>query len=332
MTIKIQEKTYSYVINKDVGVYVFIAGEDDSRFVSVNERSYPHLIQAINLGDAKGVEEHSRPKIARLTKLLAETNGVLSISEEGEVLDNQGFAVSNMASNYVKQMMDVGVSPLPLIRLMERIRKNPSFRAQKELAGWIQHAQMAITPEGKILAYKKVNKDFTSIHDGTFRNDVGTVVEMPRGAVDDDANRTCSKGLHFCSKEYLPHFGSSNPNGMRIVLLEIDPEDVVSIPVYYNNTKGRACKYKILKDVTEEFEDLIKELDTSVVYDYNDDPDFDDADFNDAWEDYENDYPDFDDEEEEEEDNHTEINLDSLTDEELRQHARRVVEEMFNRS
>ena len=72
-------------------------------------------------------------------------------------------------------------------------------------------------------------------------------VEMERNRVDDDKDNTCSKGLHFCSLDYLNHFG-----GERIVILKINPRDVVSIPNDYNDSKGRACRYEIVDEIEKD--------------------------------------------------------------------------------
>jgi hypothetical protein len=71
-----------------------------------------------------------------------------------------------------------------------------------------------------------------------------TVVEMPRNFVNDDQNNTCSDGLHFCSQEYLGHFG-----GERVMILKVNPRDVVSIPNDYNYSKGRASRYEIVGEM-----------------------------------------------------------------------------------
>jgi hypothetical protein len=97
------------------------------------------------------------------------------------------------------------------------------------------------------LAYKKVREDYKDIHSGTMDNSVGQIVEMERNQVDDDKDRTCSTGLHFCSKDYLPYFGTGP--GSRVVILKINPADVVSIPSDYNDSKGRACKYEVIGEM-----------------------------------------------------------------------------------
>jgi hypothetical protein len=53
--------------------------------------------------------------------------------------------------------------------------------------------------------------------------------------------------LHFCSQDYLPHFG--NGYDSRVVIVKINPADVVSIPSDYNNAKGRACRYEVVGEI-----------------------------------------------------------------------------------
>jgi predicted RNA-binding Zn-ribbon protein involved in translation (DUF1610 family) len=96
-----------------------------------------------------------------------------------------------------------------------------------------------------------LNDDYTSIHDKKTPNNVGTYLEMPRQEVDDNRNNTCSSGFHFCGREYLQSYGSKRRNNDRLLLLKINPADVVSIPSDYKNQKGRACKYLIYKDISD---------------------------------------------------------------------------------
>jgi hypothetical protein len=72
---------------------------------------------------------------------------------------------------------------------------------------------------------------------------IGDVVEKKRNEVDNDRNSTCSRGLHFCSIEYLPHYEGGHG---KVMIIKINPKNVVSIPVDYNNAKGRCCKYEVV--------------------------------------------------------------------------------------
>jgi hypothetical protein len=118
----------------------------------------------------------------------------------------------------------------------------------------LEKNNLPITSDGHFLAYKKVRKDFKDCHTGTMDNSVGKIVEMERHEVDDNANNTCSNGLHFCSKEYLNHFG-----GERTVIVKINPADVVSIPTDYDFSKGRACRYEVIGELGVHPDDAFKE-------------------------------------------------------------------------
>jgi hypothetical protein len=50
----------------------------------------------------------------------------------------------------------------------------------------------------------------------------------------------------------LDHFGGSDS---RVVIVKIDPADVVSIPSDYNGAKGRACRYEVIGEMGVKAED-----------------------------------------------------------------------------
>jgi hypothetical protein len=141
-------------------------------------------------------------------------------------------------------MLQEGFDVTPMANFMENLFSNPSKRAVDELYGFLEKNSLPITPQGHFLAYKRVRANYTDCHTGTMDNSVGRVVEMERNAVDDDKDRTCSAGLHFCSHSYLGHF-----SGDRVVIVKINPRDVVSIPSDYNDSKGRACRYEVIGEV-----------------------------------------------------------------------------------
>jgi hypothetical protein len=88
---------------------------------------------------------------------------------------------------------------------------------------------------------------------------------MMRNQVEDDENVTCAKGLHVCSKEYLPHFG-----GQNIVACEVDPKDVVSVPLDYNNSKMRVCEYKVVGVITDDSDYMNSAFVNSELFSHND--------------------------------------------------------------
>jgi len=152
----------------------------------------------------------------------------------------------NAITNKVIEMYSQGFDAQPLINFIGNLYSNPSKTAIDELYLFVEAAGLPITEDGCFVAYKIVRKDYKDEYTGKMDNSVGEVVSMPRHLVDTDRSRTCSIGLHFCSKEYLPHYGN---NGSRCMLVKVNPADVVSIPADYNNAKGRTWQYEVIGEV-----------------------------------------------------------------------------------
>lgn len=160
----------------------------------------------------------------------------------------ENIIVSRIVENFKK-----GVEFNYLLQFLDNVAENPSNTAIQELYMFLEDNSLPITPDGYFLAFKRITKDYTDCRTKTFDNRVGAIVEMKREDVDADRERTCSAGLHFCAKGYLPCY-----HGDRIVVVKINPADVVSIPSDYNNMKGRCCKYMVVAEVVADEKDLDK--------------------------------------------------------------------------
>ena len=157
----------------------------------------------------------------------------------------KGEPMHNTLTKKMLQMLEEGFDLGPMGKFMNNLMDNPSKRAIDELYGFLEKGELPITPDGHFLAYKAVRSDFKDRHSGTFDNSIGKVCSMPRNKVDDDKDRTCSNGLHFCSVEYLKSFAVQDGH---VMVLKINPADVVSIPSDYNDTKGRCAKYTVVDE------------------------------------------------------------------------------------
>jgi hypothetical protein len=219
--------------------------------------TYQKVLDAIKAGDWETVRDVIEPK-----KVVIEY-GKGNVEVQGDKLFWKGKEFHNALSNRMIGMLQEGLPVEPLVLFMENLMKNPSKRSVTELYGFLEKNNLPITSDGHFLAYKKVRKDFKDIHSGTMDNSVGKVVEMERNEVDDDQNRTCSTGLHFCSQNYLNHFGGSDS---RTVIVKINPADVVSIPTDYDNSKGRACKYEVIGELGVHPDDAFKETVQDAAY------------------------------------------------------------------
>jgi hypothetical protein len=138
---------------------------------------------------------------------------------------------------------------------VQNLARNPSVESRKDLYGFLEACALPITGDGCFLAYKKVNRDYTDCHSKTFDNRIGKIVEMPREKVNPNRNETCSDGLHVCSHSYLEHFP-----GERVVVVKVNPKDVVSVPVDYSNAKMRVCRYEVVSELKSEAMDAIQDM------------------------------------------------------------------------
>lgn len=140
-------------------------------------------------------------------------------------------------------------------RLMEfanRLSNNPSPKVFDRLFSYLVGNGIVIQDDGTVMCYKRIRDDYMDIHSGTFRNAPGDQPTMPRSQVDDNDAEACSKGLHVCSLDYLPTYGSHDSRTDRIVTVQVDPADFVSIPMD-NVAKARTCRYLVVADVSDEF-------------------------------------------------------------------------------
>jgi len=180
------------------------------------------------------------------------SNGVTI--DNGAIVYN-GEVIHNTLTKRIVKFMGENLPFEPLVKFLENLMQNPSHRAVNELYDFLEAGELPITEDGCFLAFKNVRSNYFDIHSGTFNNQVGGVCEMPRNKVDEDKDRTCSYGLHFCSIAYLPNFSDSD--GGHTMIVKINPKDVVAIPADYNNTKGRTCKYEVVAEYKEDWRSKI---------------------------------------------------------------------------
>jgi len=284
-----------------LNAYVFT--DQNSLALSINSKPYTvdssnpnwdRIISALKAGEYNAIPDliNQAPAL-KVYVDLPSTVGKLLVTDSAILYD--GMPLNNAIVDQIFRMKESGFPITPMLNFLSNLLDNPSKRAVDELYGFMQAGQLPITEDGYLIAYKAVRDDYRSNHDSNVINApyesaspadidlmrvVGghragvvttrlvydesgkptTEVSMPRNLVDEDSNRTCSAGLHFCSHAYLKHFG-----GTRIVLLKVNPRDVVSIPADYNDTKGRACKYLVIGELDDKQKETVRGSDENVL-------------------------------------------------------------------
>lgn len=143
----------------------------------------------------------------------------------------------------------------PLGAFLRRLERNPSTASRSQLFGWLKAGGFTLTTDGLIVGYKSVRSDGLSAHSGrepvtVVHQDgsvetvtgrvpypVGATVWMARGLVDDDRDSVCSSvGLHVGTFGYAERFSE------QLLVVLVDPADVVSVPRDSGAEKMRVCR------------------------------------------------------------------------------------------
>jgi hypothetical protein len=182
--------------------------------------------------------------------------GALSINSTG--VTYHGKPLNTVDADRVLAFLREGLPYKPIANYINRKMANPSARAIQEMYSFLEHKGMPLTNDGTFIAYKGVENDFWSVTGNTITvvkqgtvdsggrilNTIGSIIEVERSSVNDDFRQGCSFGLHAGSLNYARGWGK------RVVLVEIDPADVVSVPEDCNCQKLRCCKYKVIGEYT----------------------------------------------------------------------------------
>lgn len=224
-----------------VSGWIKIIADGKDYFVSASSPLYPKAFEAFKAKDWDSFICAVNPAV-KIQSLFAKYE---TVEVKNGLLYVDGDVVDNVVSDRLIQMLSNEVDVLPILKFLYRLRLNPSSRAVNELYTFLEHKCLPFTDSGTFIAYKAVRNNYHDKHSGKFDNSVGNTLEMPRNKVDDDKLVGCSYGFHAGSLEYALDFASGDD---KVVLVEIDPADVVSIPTDCEFQKLRTCRYKVVDD------------------------------------------------------------------------------------
>lgn len=153
------------------------------------------------------------------------------------------------------------------VKFLDNLYQNADEDIRQQLFRWMEYENkagngFAITDDGCIVGYKGCEGSVlepmsvfsgNAIVDGVefngkIPNKVGSVIEMPRSAVQKDPSVGCSVGLHVGTRDYATKWAPV------LLLVKVNPRDVVSVPYECESQKMRVCRYEVLKvtDASEE--------------------------------------------------------------------------------
>lgn len=190
------------------------------------------------------------------------------IEVKDEVVYYKGHRLHGVVVDKLIEMLRAGMKDsTPLVNFITRLQANPSANSVNELYSFMSYKSLASTPEGKVLGYKGVQSDYWSTTGNAdtlviqgktndrhqILNEVGATIEVARRCVDDNKDNHCSFGLHVGSYDYANSWAGEDG---RLLLVEFDPADAVSVPTDCGFQKLRVSKYRVVSDITDTRKEL----------------------------------------------------------------------------
>lgn len=235
----------SYIRSGDGFINIFCGGKPFT--VSPDAIAYAEIDKALK--DGKIDEEtilsllNTKEAIKVVARTYTKDRVDVDIDKNTVTYDGVAFPDKALCDRIIRLMRE-GHPFEYMVNFLNRLCKNPNFRSVMELFHFISVRGFPITPDGTILCYKGVNEDWTDCHTGKISNRVGAqITRLERPEYDDDWRKDCSKGYHVGTYEYAKSFGP------KLVLVEVDPADVISVPTG-EVWKMRCCWYKVIADHT----------------------------------------------------------------------------------
>ena len=177
------------------------------------------------------------------------------LTVEGGNLYLDGEQVHGLLADKIVDSVREGLDATPLVNFMNKLMENPSRNSRDQLFNWLDRSGFELTDDGDIVGYKSVIKNgdaYLSVASGTasvngykitgqIPQSLDDVVTMPRSEVTDNPADACSYGLHVGTRHYADHF-----TGDTVLVVHVNPADVVSVPHDSDCEKMRVCRYDVV--------------------------------------------------------------------------------------
>lgn len=266
-----------FIINEQT-IYVWLNTEKGQKMSGTFLRAedpvaFETLAQALKEDNKKKIKELVSMKFDLIQAINSFGDGKVGFTD-GDLFyvteDGDKNPIDTKLTAKIKELIRTGADAGVLVKFLDNLLDNPNPRSIKDFYDFLIVNNLAMTEDGHFLAYKIVGPNFLDLYTGKMDNSPGTVVKMDRSKVNDNPKQTCSYGLHICSKDYLPQYGGGYGSGNsknKIVVVKVNPKNVVAFPLDYNNAKARVCEYSVVGEfvVTETLKEQIAKIEAGVT-------------------------------------------------------------------
>lgn len=241
---------------------ILILSDNTNVRVLKTDKNYPKILKTFELPQDE--QESAIKKI--LSPTIVGKSAVKSV-DGFDVIDDQifydGEQLPKALETKVLSIMKDGLPLTHFQKFWENLKENPSFHVVNESGfyDFLEYKELPLTEDGCFMAYRGVKDDYYSKSgslttkviqgkvnsSGQIYNGVGEVIEVARRGVSDNRDVYCHEGsLHIGSLDYARGWAG------KLVLVKVNPKDVVSVPRDCDAQKCRVCKYEVVGDFKEE--------------------------------------------------------------------------------
>lgn len=229
-----------------------------SYLIPTDHKNYDIINSAVEDGDIETLREPAILSIAVAMQPIADFGGVDMSIESGELL-YRGQPYHRQLGEEILKQIEKGYDPAPLLRFLEKCENNPNRGSVDQLFSWMGNVGLAMADDGDLLGFKYVTYcnpescdeklrelakrgiKYTDDYSKKFNYNVGETPAMPRQKVQYDPSQGCSWGLHVGTLSYVKGHD-------HILLVKVNPADVVSVPTDCSHQKLRACRFYIIQE------------------------------------------------------------------------------------
>ncbi len=200
--------------------------------------------------------------IERLEDEVEATDTIVAVVD-GEIIPGMEM-IESQFKHALQFGSTAGVTNL-ITRLSEVIKKRG--HGIDDVLRFMQRGDMRVDDAGNIIAFKALHvaenvskaedapeRQFVDVHSKNVTQWIGCIVEMSESLVDHNRSQECSNGLHIARRGYLTGHGF----GTVCTIVLVAPEDIIAVP-HYDANKVRACRYRIVAELTAEMFKLVKQ-------------------------------------------------------------------------
>ena len=244
-------KNINYIITGNAATFIIMMtdGSISRKTLSRDNILYPKIIEFLSSPDFSEITPES---FLEKFEVVHSTPNIEGLDYVNDAYYFDGKLLPKALSDKICSIKERGLPFEAFEAFLGRVMSNPSAISITNLYDFLEYRELPITADGYFLAYKGIDTDGysvrgnlnTIVNEGTvdskgriLNTDFGKRVSVDRNQVDDDRTNGCSFGLHVGSFNYARGWGST------LILVKVDPADVVSVPSSDRFQKCRVCAY-----------------------------------------------------------------------------------------